>query len=386
MLPIEDPVIQFTVLVVAALVAQLTVERVRLPGLLGLLALGVLLGPGGFEVMPREPVVDFLGHVGLVYVMFLAGLEVDLGVVREHVTETVEFGLLAFVASLLPAAAVALLVLDFDLPAALLLGALLSSHTLLAYPIVERLGLLRRVPVVTAIGGTLLTDTLALVLLAVVISSEGAGAAGWIAPVALLAAITALALWGVPRLSGAVFRSTAISRAEKALFALVVLLVLSSATEVTGTDEVLGAFIAGVALNRPLGRRPELRDHIEFVGRMLFLPFFFVYTGMLLDPSTVADPATLGLAGLLAAFVAGGKSFAAWVTGARHGYSAADRLLIVGLTTPQAAATLAIAITASEAGILPGDVVDAAILLLFVTCVGGPLLTARVGRRLADRG
>jgi Kef-type K+ transport system membrane component KefB len=382
MLPIEDPVLQFTVLVLAALAAQLTVEQARLPGLLGLLILGAVLGPGGVELMPREPVVDFLGHIGLVYVMFVAGLEIDLDMARDHASEALEFGALAFLASLTPAVAVALLVLNFDLPAALLLAALLSSHTLLAYPVVESLGLVRRVPVVTAISGTLLTDTLALVLLAVVVSTAGRGNAGWATPLAFLAAIAVVALVGLPRLGRSFFRQRRFSHAEKALFALAVLMVLSSATHLTGTDEVLGAFIAGVALNRALAPHEDLREHIEFAGRMLFLPFFFIYTGMLLDLGDLARPQMLGLAGLMLGLVVVGKFIAAWVVGAFHGYSTRERLLMVGLTLPQAAATLAIAVTGSEAGILPAEVVDAVILLIFVTCLAGPVLTARAGRGL----
>jgi Kef-type K+ transport system membrane component KefB len=382
MLPIEDPVVQFTLLVLAALIVQLTVERAHLPGLLGLLLLGMALGPGGLEVLPREPIVDFLGHIGLVYVMFLAGLEIDLDVAAAHATETVQFGLLAFLCSLVPTAAVAFFFLDFDLGPALLLGALVSSHTLLAYPIIERLGLLGRVPVVVAIGGTLLTDTLALVLLAVVISTAGSGAFDWVLPLASLAGIIALALWGIPRLSRTFFRKGRASRAEKALFVLAVLLVLSSATELTGTDEVLGAFLAGVTMNRVLARREELREHIEFVGRMIFIPFFFIYTGMLLELDQLLRTELFLLAGLLLAFVVGGKGVAAWVTGALHGYSRRDRLLMIALTTPQAAATLAITITGSEAGLLPTDVVDAVVLLIFVTSLAGPTLAARVGERV----
>jgi Kef-type K+ transport system membrane component KefB len=382
MLPIDDPILQFTVLVLAALVAQLTVERAHLPGLLGLLVLGAVLGPGGLAVMPREPVVDFLGHIGLVYIMFLAGLEIDLDVARAHAGEAVEFGTLAFVGSFLPTVAVALLFLDFDLPGALLLGALLSSHTLLAYPIIERLGLLGRVPVVTAISGTLLTDTLALVLLAIVISAVEPGALGWVPPLAALAVIAVAALWGLPRLSRFVFREHGFTAAEMALFALVVLMVLSSATHLTGTDEVLGAFLAGVAMNRALAERGRLREHVEFVGRMLFLPFFFIYTGMLFEPARVLQPDVLGLAGLLLVLVVSGKALAAGVTGAHHGYGARDRLLMVGFTLPQAAATLAIAITGYEAGILDRSVVDAVILLIFATCLVGPVLVARVGERI----
>jgi Kef-type K+ transport system membrane component KefB len=382
MLPIQDPVLQFTVLVLAALVAQLTVERVHLPGLLGLLVLGMLLGPGGFEVMSREPVVDFLGPIGLIYVMFLAGLEIDLGVAREHAREALGFGLLAFLFSLVPAAAVAFFLLDFEPGGALLLGALISSHTLLAYPIVERLGLLGRVAVVTAIGGTLVTDTLALVLLAVVISTVEPGA-GWVAPLGMLVLISAVALVAVPRVSKILLRSRRVTRAEKALYVLVVLLVLASATELTGTEEVLGAFLAGLVLNRSLSEREDLREHLEFVGRMIFIPFFFVYTGMLLEIDQLFQREILLLSGLLLVLVVGGKSAAAWVIGARYGYSRHDRLLIVGLTIPQAAATLAITITANQAGLLGSEVVDSVVLLIFLTCLLGPILTMHAGKRVS---
>jgi Kef-type K+ transport system membrane component KefB len=385
MLPVEDPVLQFTVLVLAALVAQLTVERLHLPGLLGLLVLGMLLGPGGFEVMAREPVVSFLGPIGLIYVMFLAGVEIDLGVAREHAREALGFGLLAFLFSLVPAAAVAHLLLGFEMRGALLLGALISSHTLLAYPVVERLGLLGRVSVVTAIGGTLLTDTLALVLLAVVISTVDPGA-GWAAPLGMLVLITVFALLAVPRVSRFVLQSRRVTPAEKALYVLVVLLLLASATEITGTEEVLGAFLAGLVLNRSLAERQDLREHLEFVGRMIFIPFFFVYTGMLLELGQLLQPEIFLLSGLLLLLVVGGKSAAAWAIGARYGYSWPDRLLIVSLTTPQAAATLAITITANQAGLLGSEVVDAVVLLIFLTCLFGPILTMHAGKRVRAAG
>lgn len=381
-MPISDPVLQFSILVVAALVVQLTLERVRLPGLLGLLLLGVVLGPGVTNLLAQEPMPDFLGHVGLVYLMFMAGLEIDLEMARERVRETITLGTLAF--GLTFAATVGTgLALGYDAPAALLLGALISSHTLLAYPILERLDLLRRGAVVTTIGGTLLTDTLALTLLAVTLSASGdGGTLAWAGPMILLVVLVALTLRFLPPLSRKLFDSGGTTRAEKALFALVALLLISSATELIGTEYVLGAFLAGVALNRPLGERQDLREHIEFVGRMLFIPFFFVYTGMLFEVERLGSREVLLLAGLLLGLLVAGKATAAWITGAVFDYSIRDRILITSLTLPQAAATLAVAITASEAGFLERHVVDAAVLVIFITCLAGPLLTASIGRRM----
>lgn len=381
-LPITDPVLQFTILVVAALAVELTLERVRLPGILGLLLLGAVLGPGVANVLAREPMPDFLGHVGLVYLIFMAGLEIDLGMARQRVRETVTLGSLAFGFTFAGTLGVGL-ALGYELPSALLLGAMISSHTMLAYPILERLDLLGRGAVVTTIGGTLLTDTLALALLAVTLSASGGGGTlGWAGPLLLLALLVVITLRVLPPLGRALFSRPGFTRAEKALFALVALLLLSSATELIGTEYVLGAFLAGVALNRPLGSRPELREHVEFVGRMLFIPFFFVYTGMLFEVGRVGSGEVLGLAGLLLAVLLVGKIAAAWVTGAVFGYSGRERVLMTGLTLPQAAATLAVAITGSEAGLLDALVVDAAVLVIFVTCLVGPLWTAWIGRRL----
>jgi Kef-type K+ transport system membrane component KefB len=380
-LPLAEPILQFTAIVALALIVQLAFERVHLPGLIGLLAIGALLGPGGWHVLPHEEFVQLLGVVGLVYVMFTAGLEIDLDIVRSRRRETVVFGLLAFVLSSAPAMGAGLW-LGFSFRAAILMGAVISSHTLLAYPIIERLGLLHRPSVVAAIGGTLLTDTLALIVLAMVLPAQG----GWVLPMVLLALLAGGSLWLVPRMSRWFLDYFQTGRAQKALFILAVLLVLSAATEMIGTHEILGAFLAGVCLNRVLHERNELREHVEFAGRMLFIPFFFVSTGMLLELDVFVGRGDVWLtAGLLTALVVFGKTAASWTAGRRYGYPIRDRLVMTGLTLPQAAATLAVTVTGQQAGLFPEDFVDAVILLIFVTCLAGPLLTRFAGRGLQTR-
>jgi Kef-type K+ transport system membrane component KefB len=373
--------------VTAAVIVQLTVVRLHLPGLVGLLLLGMALGPGGLEVLPREPLVEFLGHIGLVYVMFVAGLELDLDVVSRRRTETITFGILAFLFSLVPALALGL-ALGMEWAAAMLLGALLSSHTLLAYPIVHRLGIVHRRAVTIAVGGTLITDTMALIVLAVVIQQQGVG--GWgvgsLLPLVLLAALAAFALTILPRLSRILLDRSSSTHAEKALYVLAVLLILASVAELIGTEEILGAFLAGVALNRTLKARHDFLEHLEFAGRMLFIPFFFISTGMLLEIDVLLRrPDILWLAGLLTLIVLAGKSSAAWLTGSLNGYPRTDRALMVGLTIPQAAATLAVAITARDAGLFGDREMDAVIVLIFVTCIAGPVLTRWAGARAAEQ-
>jgi Kef-type K+ transport system membrane component KefB len=383
-LPLQDPVLQFTLLLSAALVVQVLLRRIGLPGLLGLLIVGMLVGPGGMAVVPREPVVELLGEIGLLFVMFIAGFEIDLRIVSRHRRETAVFGLLAFASTGVPAA-IAGLLMGFSPMASVLLGALISSHTLLAYPVLLRLGLLKRLSVMTAVGGTLLTDTLALLILAVVITpglAEGLPF-GWLLPLVLLAILGTVSLWGVPRLADYFFSRSWSSRVDRALFALVILLLLAMVAELIGTEAILGAFLAGIALNRALAAHEALREHLEFVGRVLLIPFFFLWTGTLLEFDVLVDwPGVWGLAGLLLGLVVAGKAIASWVTGAFYGYSPLDRWLMVGLTIPQAAATLAITITAHEAGIFGEEVVDSVIIVILFSCLLGTVLTGRIGRRL----
>lgn len=155
--------------------------------------------------------------------------------------------------------------------------------------------------------------------------------------------------------------------------------------DVIGTEDILGAFIAGIALNRVIRARRELREHLEFAGRLLFIPFFFVETGMRLELAVLTGRLeTWALAGLLLCVVTFGKSAAAWLAGSLFGYTARDRLAMASLALPRAAATLAVVVTGSEMGLLDEAVVDAIIVLIFVTCLLGPLGTRFAGRRIAD--
>jgi Kef-type K+ transport system membrane component KefB len=387
-LPITDPLLQFTLLITLVLVVQIALERVFIPGLLGLLVIGMLIGPGGAGVLPHAPVVSLLGDIGLVYIMFVAGLEIDLEVVRRHKAETFGFGALAFLISMILGAGAGF-ALGYGLGASALIGVLLSSHTLVAYPILKRFDLLKARPAVAAVGGTVLTDTLALLLLAVVLQvAAGAGAGHgpfeqWWPPLLLLVALAGVAIAVLPRLAHLLFRRTWVTPAEKSLFALFVLLALASTTKLIGTEMILGAFLAGLCLNQVLAQHEDTRRHVEFVGRMLFIPVFFVSTGMQLELAVVLGSITVwAVAGVLCLVVVVGKASAAWIIGARYGYPPQGRLLMLGLTMPQAAATLAITMAGREVGLLDDALVDAVIILILLTCAAGPLLTAHAAKRL----
>jgi Kef-type K+ transport system membrane component KefB len=386
-LPIEDVILQFAVVIACALAVQLLFERSRVPGIIGLLVLGMLLGPGGFGVLAEEPVIELLGSIGLLYIMFVAGVEIDLDVVRERKLESASFGGLAFLFTFLPAGAVGLL-MGLEPAGAVLLGAALSSHTLVSYPRINQLGLARSRPFVAATGGTLLTDSAALVVLVIVTraAAGNGGSATWLMPLGALAILAATSLYLVPRLARQVLGPDLHTMPEKALFVLSMLLMLSVLAELIGTEDILGAFLAGVCLNRALHRRDELRRNVEFVGRMLFIPFFFVETGMRLELAVFVDGSSVWLlAAALIATVLAGKSAAAWVTGKLFGYPRLDRLAMAGLSFPQAAATLAVVVIGLELGMVSEDTADAIIIVIFVTCLVGALLAEAAARRIRAR-
>lgn len=383
-LPITDPILQFTALLGVAMGVQLMLRRTVVPPLVGLLLAGMLLGPGASGVLPRGELIELLAAVGLAYVMFIAGLEVDLRVLRSHGRETAEFGVLLFVASLAPTMTAALL-MEFGWRAALLLGALISSHTLLVLPMLHRMELTGRRSVTIAIGGTIVTDTLALILLAITVQTRDGSLLTAMLPLGLLVALVGLAWWVVPGIARWVLDRPNASRAEKALFILVVLLALASAAELIGTHEILGAFMAGLSLNRVLRERNDLREHVEFVGRMLFVPLFFIGTGMLLELGVMGSGGVWMLAGLLVGLVIVGKLMATVVIGIWHGYEWRDRLLMVGITIPQAGATLAVTVTGAQLGVFPVRVVDAVVLVILITCIVGPVLTSVIAGQLRTR-
>jgi Kef-type K+ transport system membrane component KefB len=383
-LPIEDVIIQFAVVIAAALAVQLIFDRTRIPGIIGLLILGMLLGPGGAGVLAEGSVIELLGSIGLLFIMFMAGVEIDLDIVRERKYESASFGLLAFALTFIPAFGVGRL-MGLETPGALLIGAALSSHTLVSYPQVHKFGLARHRPIIAATGGTLLTDTAALVVLVVVtqVANDDGGMLGWATPLVLLAILAAAALVLVPRLAGSLIRSPINPFPQKALLVLVILLVLAVLADVVGTERILGAFLAGVCLNRPLHRHDELRRHVEFVGRMLFIPFFFVETGMRLELAVFVEGARPALfAAALTIIVIAGKGLAAWLTGWKFGYSRMDRIAMAGLSFPQAAATLAVVVIGIQLDLVTPETADAIIMVIFATCLIGPLVTNAAAKRI----
>lgn len=391
--PVADPILIFGLAMVVFLVAPLVLERYHLPGILGIILVGAAIGPNGFGILDRDATFVLLGEVGLVYLMFLAGLEINLSQFIEYKDRSLVFGLLSFVIPQALGTVVGLTVLDLTLAAALLFAAIFSSHTLLAYPIVNRLGIAKNEAITATIGGTILTDTLALLVLAGVVAAVGGelDASFW-AQLSVGLAVFFVGVWLlVPRLGAWFFRSVDQESYFDFLFVMAVLFICAFLAELIGVKHIIGAFLAGLALNRLIPETGPLMNRIEFVGNALLIPFFLISVGMLVDVWVVFEGIdTTLIAGSLIAMVLVTKYAASWLTGRLYRYDRNEVLGMFGLSVGQAAAALAIVLIGFDEGV-PGfdqNMINGVVLMILVISLISPALVERSGqgiRREADK-
>ena len=356
----------------------------RVPTLVVQIALGALVGPYGVGLLERGEAIELLGTLGLLMLLFVVGLELDLRGFIRHRRGSIAFGLLSFA---IPAA-LALLsapLVGFDVGASLLIAAVVASHTLLAYPAAARLGVARDPAVTTTVGGTLLTDVLSLALLAFV-SSVGLDGFEPVAAIRLalgLAVVAAAITIVLPRLARAFFRRTDGEAATRFLFMLFAMLLAATAAQAVGAAPIIGAFLAGLALNRLVPNASTVMARVRFVGEGVFIPFFLLSVGMLVDVRVLASAETLRLAAFLIALVVLGKAGAALLAARMLRFDRRRAWLMVGLTIPQAAATLAVTFVGLELGLFGPAMVNAVIALILVSSFVGAALVDRAGRKLA---
>ncbi|APW99259.1 cation/H(+) antiporter [Halobiforma lacisalsi AJ5] len=384
--PLEEPVLVFAVAMAIFLAGPLFVKRLGQPGIVGVVVFGALVGPGALEVVEHGDAIVLLGEVGLIYLLFTVGLELDLRGFAEAPENAALFGLTSFFLPFIVGTVGAHAVLGLDLWAALLLSSVFASHTLLAYPVVNRYGVTKNRAVTAVFGGILFTDTLALVVLAIVVGATGGELTGWLfVSVAIsLLVLFAAAWYVVPPVSRRFFRNFSEESYFEFLFVMVAIFATAALAELLDLSPILGAFVAGIALNRLVTEGGTLMNRIEFVGNAFFIPFFLLHVGMLVDPGVIFDgPRTLQIAGFIVAVMIVTKGGAAWLVARVQGYSRHERDVIFGLSTGQAAAALAITLVGFEADLFGLEVLNAVVLMLLVTALLSPWVTERAANRLA---
>lgn len=377
---------EWTFFVAAAviLLGPLIFERLGFPGIVGVILGGLLVGPFVLGWVEREGVVESLGDLGILVLMFLAGLELDLDEFRANRRGALTFGALTFT---IPFALGILLVLPFGygFATAMLFGSLWASHTLVAYPIVQEHGLLRDRAVGIAGGGTVMTDTLALSVLAVVAGSVASDARPVGVLVEVLLGLAVLALFCafvLPRVTRFVFAGVGQHRGARFLFVLVALTAAALVADEAGIEGIVGAFFAGLALNRLVPARSRLMEQIEFAGGVLLIPFFLLSTGMLIDPAAFTELRVIAIAGLSLAVVVAGKLAAAVLSGRVLRLQRPQTRLLFGLSLAQAAATLAAVTIGVDIGLFDTDLLNATLVVVLVTVLASSILTRSAARRI----
>ncbi|NUC73071.1 cation:proton antiporter [Haloterrigena sp. SYSU A558-1] len=385
-IPVEDPILIFGLAMTVFLVAPLVLDRYRLPGIIGVIVVGAAIGPNGLGILERGETIVLLGEVGIVYLMFVAGLEINLAQFIAYKDRSAVFGLLSFAIPQAVGTVVGYYALGLSVGAAALFAAIFASHTLLAYPIVSRLGIAKTESVTATIGGTIVTDTLALLVLAVVMAGE----AGELGPTFWLSLTGKLALFFVgvwvlvPRLGEWFFRTVDQESYFEFLFVMAVLFGCAFLAELAGVEHIIGAFLAGLVLNRLIPESGPLMNRIEFVGNALFIPFFLLSVGMLVDVWVLTEGLeTLVLAVAFVGLLFPTKYAAAWLTARLYGYSTDETMAMFGLSLGQAAAALAIVLIGYEAGLFGEAMLNAVVLMILVVSVISPAIVDRYGRSIA---
>ncbi len=381
--PLEAPVAVFLTIMAVILITPLLSERVRLPGIVGLILGGILVGPHGLGLLATGHVIELLSTVGLIYLMFSAGLEIDLRQFSRVRNKALLFGMFTFMFPLLSGIALGR-GLGLNWPSAVLLGSVYASHTLVAFPILSRLGIVRNEAVSVTIGATVFTDVAALLVLAIVAGTQDGDASvlSVVGLIALMIGYAMLILLGLPR-AGKLFFRRFTSRAIEFQFVLVALFVAALLAERIGMHAIVGAFLAGLAINSTLPARSAVIGQVLFLGESFFIPIFLMYIGMITDPLAVLvniQTLLIGVGMTMAVYAA--KFAAAWVTTRIFHYSRDELFTMWGLSQAQAAATLAAILVGVEINLFPMTIFNGAILMILCTCITSPLLVQRFGLRL----
>lgn len=395
-LPLKNPVVIFSLVLFIILFAPILFNKIKVPHIIGLILSGVIVGPYGLNLLTRDSSIVLFGTVGLLYIMFLAGLEIDLTEFKKNRNKILVFGILTFLLPLSVGTLASYYVLGYSFLSSLLLASMFSTHTLVAYPIASRYGVARNRAVTLTIGGTMITDILALLILAAIagLSKEEASSSFWITLGLSSIAFVCIVFFVLPIIIRWFFKRFEDSVSQY-IFVLAIVFLSSFLAEVAGVEAIIGAFFSGLVLNTFIPHSSPLMNRIDFVGNALFIPFFLIGVGMLVDVSVLVKGAgALKVAGVIVVVALVTKYLAAWITKKTFCLSKDEGNMIFGLSSSHAAATLAIILVGyniiigeTENGepirLLNEDVLNGTILLILVSCAVGSFVVEKASRNLA---
>lgn len=396
-LPIADPTWIFLLVLLIILFAPILLDKLRIPHIIGMILAGVIIGEHGLNILARDSSFELFGKVGLYYILFLAGLEMNMADFKKHRKKAVVLGLLAFITPITIGLITNTLILKYGILTSILLASMYASGTMIAYPIVIRYGVSRHRSVSIAVGGTAVTDTLTLLVLAVIGGMFKGEMSGlfWLWLIAKVVLIGGFIIYFFPRIGRWFFRRYS-DDVMQFIFVLSLAFLGAGLMEFIGMEGILGAFLAGLVLNRLIPHVSPLMNHVEFVGNALFIPYFLIGVGMLINVHVIfgqGDALKVALVMLASALT--GKWIASKLTKRIFKMGSNEQKLMFGLSSAQAAATLA-AVLVGYNIILPDggrllneDVLNGTVLLILITCMVSSFMTERAARKLAmedDKG
>jgi len=389
-LPLKSPVLIFSTILFIILLTPIVLRKMKIPAIIGLIISGVVIGPNGLgiigeKLLESDGSVKLFSTIGLLYIMFMAGLELDMKEFKKYRIKSFTFGFLTFIIPISLGFPICHYGLGLNMTASFLTASMFATHTLVAYPIVSKLGISKNSVVAITVGGTILTDTAVLIILAIISSSvEGQlDFSFWMRLITSLAIFTFIMFAIIPRIAKWFFSKLESEKTAHYIFVLSIIFFAAFLAEMAGFEHIIGAFVAGLVLNKLIPHSSALMNRIDFIGNALFIPFFLISVGMIVDYKVLfTGPWALIVAGVLTTFAVFSKWLAAYITQLVFRMTGTERQVMFGLSTAHAAATLAIIIVGFENGILNSQVVNGTILLILVTCMVASFVTENAGKRL----
>lgn len=395
-LPLEDPILKFLLILIIILTAPLLLNKLKIPYLLGLIIAGAVIGPHGLNLVLRDSSIILSGTAGLLYIMFLSGLDMDMSDFRRSIFRSLTFGLYTFLVPLVMGILAGYYILGFSIYSSILLAGLFASQTLIAYPIVSKLGITRDKAVTIAVGGTVITDTLALLLLTVVVgmATGTVDETFWYRLSGSVVACIAIIILLFPLLAHWFFKQVT-DNVSQYIFVLAMVFLGAFLAHLAGLEPIIGAFLSGLALNRLIPRTSPLMNRIEFVGNAIFIPFFLIGVGMLIDyRAFFKNWESLEVAALMIILITAAKFIAAYFTQKTFRLSKDQRTVIFGLSSAHVAATLAAVMVGYNVilghtpdgepiRLLNESVLNGTILMILATCTISTFATQRGAHNIA---
>jgi Kef-type K+ transport system membrane component KefB len=395
MFPVTNPTLIFFVVLCIILFAPIIMGKLRIPHIIGMVLAGVLIGKYGLNILERDNSFELFGRVGLCYIMFLAGLEMDMEGVKKHSSRFILFGLLTCFVPLIMTYFMAMWLLDYSSTASFLLGCIMASNTLIAYPIITRYGLQRNTSVSLSVGSSMISLFMALVMLAGLAASfnaehttAGAHLLFWLLFVVKIALFCAGSFFVIPRLTRYFLRRYS-DAVMQFIFVMSVMFLSAALTEAIGLEAIFGAFFSGLILNRYIPHVSPLMNRIEFIGNALFIPYFLIGVGMLINVRTLFDGTQmLWIVALIAFFGTFGKAVAAYLSALLFRLTKADGHMMFGLTSAHAAGAIAMVMVGMRLEVAPGqylvtnEMLNGVIIMILVTCIISTLMTEHAAQQI----